>query len=523
MRCSSVRRAKVRPIGATRIDISARLAAGIRLGLAALVLAGIAAQPASAARWTRLRSQNFLFIGDASEGAIHRVARSLEQFRNVMALLLPGASDGSAVPPVVILFSSDRAFTPFKPRYKGRPIENVGGYMHLSEDVTYIAMSADRSRRAVFHEYTHFLIANTIGLVPAWLNEGLAEFYQMYEDAGGRAAIIRPSLGHLRLLQRRPLMPLTELLAVDQDSPHYNEADRRGIFYAQSWALVHYLAVGSASRAGQLSDYLDRIERGTPKDDAFRDAFKTEPVGLERELRNYLGNLPLKTLRMNFPERVEAAPVARGEALAEPEAQAYLGDLLARVVPKEGRAYLQTLVASNGQNARASASLGLLDLREGRTDDALERLERAVAIEPQNGAFHGALGRALAEQLQGRQDDLDAVVAILARARAALTRAVELEPLAPNILATLGYVEHVDGADLARATALLEQAIHLAPTRDSYRLMLAEVLVQQKQYDRAASILTTLLARGDDAAIRAEAQALLGRMRTKDQAPSTKD
>jgi tetratricopeptide (TPR) repeat protein len=501
------------------------LAAGIRLGLATLVLAGAAMQPASAATWTRLRSQNFLFIGDAPEGAIHRVARSLEQFRNVMALALPGAPNGSPVPPVVILFSSDRAFTPFKPRYKGRPMENVGGYMHLSDDVTYIAMSVERSRRGVFHEYTHFLIANTIGVVPPWLNEGLAEFYQMYQDDGGRAAIIRPSFGHLRLLQRTPLMPLSELLAVDQDSPHYNEGDRRGIFYAQSWALVHYLAVGSASRAGQLSDYIDRVERGTPPGEAFRGAFKAEPGVLDQELRNYLRNLPLKTLRMNFPEKLEAAPVARGETITEPEAQGYLGDLLARVTPDAGRAYLQTLVSANGQSARASASLGLLELREGRTDEALARLERAVAIEPQNGSFHGALGRALAEQLQGKQDDLDAVVAILARARAALTRAAELEPSAPNILATLGYVEQADGGygNLARAEALFEQAIRLAPARDPYRLMLAQVLVQQKQYDRAVSVLTTLLARGDDAAIRAEAQALLGRMGTKDQAPSTKD
>lgn len=503
MRCSSVRRA--------------------RLGLAALVLAGVAAQPASAASWTRLRSQNFLFVGDAPEGAIHRVARSLEQFRNVMALVLPGASDSSAVPPVVIVFSSDRAFTPFKPRYKGRPIENVGGYMHLSDDVTYIAMNVERSRRAVFHEYTHFLIANTIGVVPPWLNEGLAEFYQMYEDDGGRAAIIRPSFSHLRLLQRRPLMALSELLAVEQDSPHYNEGDRRGIFYAQSWALVHYLAVGSASRSGQLSDYLDRVERGTPLDEAFRGAFKTEPGVLEQELRNYLRNLPLRTLRLNFPEKLEAAPVARGDAIPEPEAQGYLGDLLARVTPDAGRAYLQTLVSAHGQNARASASLGLLDLREGRIDDALARLERAVAIEPQNGAFQGALGRALAEQLQGKQKDLDVVVAILARARAVLTRAADLEPSSAHVLATLGYIEHVDGADLVRAATLLEQAIRLAPARDPYRLMLAEVLVQQKQYDRAVSVLRALLARGDDEAIRAEAQALLGRMGTRDQAPSTKD
>ena len=69
----------------------------------------------------------------------------------------------------------------------------------------------------------------------------------------------------------------------------------------------------------------------------------------------------------------------------------------------------------------------------------------------------------------------------------------------------------------------VKNAIRLAPARDPYRLMLAEVLVQQKQYDRAVSVLTALLARGDDAALRAEAQALLGRMGTNGQAPGAKN
>ena len=54
------------------------------------------------ADWTRLRSANFTFVGDASERQIRRVAQQLEQFREVMVRVLPEASVGSPAPIVVI-------------------------------------------------------------------------------------------------------------------------------------------------------------------------------------------------------------------------------------------------------------------------------------------------------------------------------------------------------------------------------------------------------------------------------------
>ena len=46
---------------------------------------------------------------------------------------------------------------------------------------------------------------------------------------------------------RERFIPLPELMAVRHDSPLYNEGDRRSIFYAESWALLHYLLMGSPS------------------------------------------------------------------------------------------------------------------------------------------------------------------------------------------------------------------------------------------------------------------------------------
>jgi hypothetical protein len=63
---------------------------------------------------------------------------------------------------------------------------------------------------------------------------------------------------------------------------------------------------------------------------------------------------------------------------------------------------------------------------------------------------------------------------------------------------------------LPKAVSLLEQATRLAPSRDQYRLMLAQALYRQREFDRATNHLGTLLATGRSAGIREDARRLLG-------------
>src|SRR5687768_8491657 len=185
----------------------------------------------AAAKWTQLQSENFLFIGDASEGQIRRVAERLEQFREALLRVLPGANAQSPVPTVVMVFDGDRSMTPVKPLYRGKPIE-LNGYFQSGEDVNYIVVNAEFLNLAtltVFHEYAHFLVGNSQGRVPVWVNEGLAELYEMAEQLdGGKSVIIgRAPAHHILLLQRSTMMPVKQLLAVDHGASVYNEGSRR--------------------------------------------------------------------------------------------------------------------------------------------------------------------------------------------------------------------------------------------------------------------------------------------------------
>ena len=75
---------------------------------------------------------------------------------------------------------------------------------------------------------------------------------------------------------------------MDEHSPEYNETSRRGGFYAESWALVHYLISGNPERRQQAAEYLRLAQAGTPPDQIFAKAFGADPAALERELRAYV-------------------------------------------------------------------------------------------------------------------------------------------------------------------------------------------------------------------------------------------
>ena len=176
----------------------------------------------AAAKWTRLSTANFVFIGDASAGQIREVAEKLEQFREVMTRALPGATSTSPVPTVVARVRHGSIVEPGETTVS-RQCDRRRRLPAEGEDLNYIAVNGehiDIALNTVFHEYAHLLIGNTIGAAPAWLNEGLAGFYEMTHvtDGGKKVLIGRAPAEHIGLLKGSTLIPIEELLSIDQGS-----------------------------------------------------------------------------------------------------------------------------------------------------------------------------------------------------------------------------------------------------------------------------------------------------------------
>ena len=146
-------------------------------------------------------------------------------------------------------FPDHESMKPFLPLYQGQPA-NLAAFFQRGSDENLIVLalpgtnSAFTDMEVIFHEYTHLLFRRNDRIWPLWLKEGMAEVYSTFETTGYNARIGDPIGHHLRLLAQQPLMPLAELFAVTHDSPQYNERERQGIFYAESWLLTHFLMAG---------------------------------------------------------------------------------------------------------------------------------------------------------------------------------------------------------------------------------------------------------------------------------------
>jgi hypothetical protein len=201
--------------------------------------------------WVSVQTNNLLLVSNAGEQDLRQVAVWLELFHDAFARLLSKSVVNFSVPTTVVVFRDDASFRPFKPLYQGRPAA-VAGYFQPGPDVNYIALSLERggsdSLGTAFHEYVHLHLRENMPDAPLWLNEGLAEFYSAFTMSGGEAVFGSPIPYHVRLLRGREFIPLATLFAVTHDSPHYNERDKSGIFYAESWVTAKSVASGMNSR-----------------------------------------------------------------------------------------------------------------------------------------------------------------------------------------------------------------------------------------------------------------------------------
>jgi tetratricopeptide (TPR) repeat protein len=479
--------------------------------LAVLAVLAVSPSLAGASPWVLVQSRNFTLVGDSGEKSLHDVALRFEQFRSALARIFPKAQLTAPAPTVVVVFGSRKAYEPFKPRYRNKAVD-VRGYFVQGQDVNYVTLTtdtADEDFRVVCHEYTHFVIGNQMSSVPAWLNEGLAEFYSTFALKGdAKGAFIGRVIPHHILALRERFIPLDELMGVDHKSPLYNEGDRRTIFYAESWALTHYLLIELADGATRINRYLSAIAGGEAADRAFAAAFGALPRDFEKQLRAYVGRRVYQSMEFTFTDRVEADRGAAGRALTEAESEAWKGDLLLHIDRvDEARSRLETALALDANVARAHLSFGMLSLRQENDAAAWMHLQRAVSLEPDNYAAQYAYGISILRYRDQQPDAADRPP--VETARAALATAVRLQPDSTEALAWLGYADLLSGAHLDEARASLQRAVTLAPGRADYAFRLAEICARQQDYVEARHLLARLLTVHDEYGTADHAQSLL--------------
>ena len=448
--------------------------------------------------WYGLHSKNFYLIGNASEKNIREVATRLEQFREAFTKVFPGTKAAAAQPITVIVFKNHASFVPFMPVHNGKTLD-VAGYFQASDEGRFILLSSqmtgDYPYSTIFHEYVHSLTEDSSRPLPTWLSEGMAEVYSTFQITGDRNVNLGlPIAGHIYALRQSRFLTIPELFAVNTNSGEYNEGSKRSVFYAESWALLHYLMLGNgAKRRPQLQKFIQSINSGLSSEESFRASFDVDYQTLQKELQDYVQQSAYHYATYQLDEKLDFDKNALAATISEAEAEYRLGTVLYLQTRPDGETHLRNAATLDPNLAEAQALLGRILMTQGKVTEAKEHLERAVTANSKSYLAHYDYARALSKETAGRKlSDDNFPTENIPQIRSELKKAIELNPDFIESYPMLGFVNLVDNKEIDESIQFLNRALGISPGHENVNFILGQLYLRKKDIETARKFLEPL-------------------------------
>jgi tetratricopeptide (TPR) repeat protein len=327
-------------------------------------------------------------------------------------------------PPVrIVFFRSEKEFAPYAPN------DFAQAFYLGAQDRDYIVMQSmarDQFPVAV-HEYIHLLVKHSGIPAPVWYNEGLAELFSNLKPLGGKIEVGDMIVPDLLLLRQSKWIDLATLVNVQPDSPLYNQKSHAGLFYAESWALVHMLYLDAHYR-DHLSQFKEGLKAGTPMPDLFQTAYGKSLGEVQKDLELCLQATTFSASLFNArlakevdsPEVSDSSPLEAGLVLAE-----IMANMQAKTA--DAREQYNRLAREYPKDWEVEQGLARLSLRENKRAEAMAHYARAAELGSTNANMYLDYGRLLREKDKP------------AEAVAILKRATELDPENRDARLELGF------------------------------------------------------------------------------------
>ncbi len=196
-----------------------------------------------------------VIYGDFELPEEHRILRQLNQMRGQIAGQL--GLQVTQEPIHVYLFKTPKRYRAFlNSHFPGFP-DRRAIFEQTDTRLAVYAHWGDRIAEDLRHEVAHGYIHAAVPSIPMWIDEGLAEYFEV---AGPRPGMNRPHLEQLLTAMRngswQPNVARLERLREVQDMQQ--------IEYAEAWAWAHLLLETSPERRALLQGYLADLSSGRP-------------------------------------------------------------------------------------------------------------------------------------------------------------------------------------------------------------------------------------------------------------------
>ena len=344
--------------------------------LAAACILALFTSSVSAAdpRWIRIQSPNFELYSTASERSARETLEEFEQVRAFFLNTLP-TKDQKPLPVRIVTFNSVKEYAPY------RLNEFAAAYYYPGAERDTIVMSHGGSENfpTAIHEYVHLVVQHAGLKPPPWLNEGLAEFYSTLRPLGGKIVVGDIIPGRLAGLRADNWVPLSVILAVDQDSPYYNEKNKAGSFYNEGWALTHMLSLSDEYRP-KWKEFAAAVIKGKDAAEALTQIYGKPLATIDQDLQYYIrgtrflaGTFDARLEKVNQTFAAEPAPMFDVKLL--------LLDLTDRLgKEKDAEEQIKKMSAEQPSRPEPYAQLGYLAWRRGGTGEAQEQFAKAFEL-----------------------------------------------------------------------------------------------------------------------------------------------
>jgi hypothetical protein len=148
-----------------------------------------------------------------------------------------------------------------------------------AEDLLVFTFWGERVQQDLRHEVTHALLHSVLKDVPLWLDEGLAEYYEMPPE---KQATIQTHLEQIRSGAGSPFKPDLERLESLTQVQQMNPAE-----YREAWTWVHLMLRDKPEARAVLLDYLQQL-RSNPSPGPLKPKLAKVFPSLESALERHL-------------------------------------------------------------------------------------------------------------------------------------------------------------------------------------------------------------------------------------------
>lgn len=223
----------------------------------------------------------------------HPLIKDLVKLRQDVASTLSVPLDGQPV--VVYLFTNDDEYQHYlKQTYPSLPARRAY-FIGTPYELAVYTYWGDRIQEDLRHEFTHGLLHSTLKAVPLWLDEGIAEYFEVVTPQTPPVNVA--SIKQLANAKRKGWKPGLERLESLKEVSQMNQAD-----YQESWAWVHFMLHSSPESREVLLSYLKDL-RTSPDAGSLQKRLTAAVPALTEHFLSYVDELQSSTASLVRSQR----------------------------------------------------------------------------------------------------------------------------------------------------------------------------------------------------------------------------